>query len=78
LEGGGHFFSKGGAVVSKKYFLGSIRGNTRADKHGKKNAFLRVKSAHFNAFETRFSKKKFRFFVVFYQKTRLKCVILNA
>jgi len=22
---GGHFFSKGGAVVSKKYFLGSIR-----------------------------------------------------
>jgi len=27
LEGGGHFFSKGGAVVRKKYFLGSIRGS---------------------------------------------------
>jgi len=26
-KGGGHFFSKGGAVVSKKYFLGSIRGS---------------------------------------------------
>jgi hypothetical protein len=37
-----------------------------------------VKSAHFNAFETRFSKKKYRFFVVFYQKTRFERVKMCA
>jgi hypothetical protein len=48
--------------------------DSRADKHGKKNAFLRVKSAHFNAFETRISKKN----TVFYQKTRFERVKMCA